>query len=119
MRAPRPRPTRRSLKYSPAQAIRPGSTSASKVASIFETLPAELITTTSTTRGCSASTSTWRIVAVLIDGAETTASRFVICESVSLVERMASSISRLASASSSRRGAAGSVCSELSRPSTT
>ena len=58
--------------------------------------------TTSTTCGCSASTSTWRIVAVFIDGAETTASRLVICESVSVVARIASSTSRRISDSSRR-----------------
>ncbi len=45
------------------------------MASIFETPPVEVMITTSTTCGCSASTSTWRIVAVFSDGAETTASR--------------------------------------------
>ncbi len=61
----------------------------------------------------------WRIVAVLIAGAETTASRFVICEIVSLVARIASSISRRTRASSTRRGGAGSARSSRSRPSTT
>ncbi len=75
--------------------------------------------TTSTTCGCSASTSTWRIVAAFIDGAETTASRLVICESVSVVVRIASSTSRRISESSSRRDGAGSVRSALSRRSTT
>ena len=116
IRAPSPSPTSRSLRYSPAQATRPGSTSRSNVASIFETLPAELMTTISTTRGCSSSTSTWRIVAVLIDGAETTASRLVICESVSVVARIASSISRRTSVSSSRRGAAGSALLGAEQP---
>ena len=50
--------------------------------------------TTITTWGCNASTSTCLIVAALIDGAETTASRSVTCESVSLVTRIASSTSR-------------------------
>ncbi len=74
------------------------------------------MTTISTTCGCSASTSTWRIVAVLIDGAETTASRLVICESVSVVARIASSTSRRMSDSSRRPRGAGSGCSELQQP---
>ena len=61
------------------------------------------MTTTITTCGCSASTSMCLIVAVSIAGAETTASRFVTCESVSVVARIASSTSRRISDSSSRR----------------
>ena len=49
--------------------------------------------TTITTRCCSASTSTWRIVAACSDGADTTASRFVTCDSASVVWRIASSTS--------------------------
>ena len=106
MRAPSPRPTSRSLRYSPAHATSPGSTGRSNVASIFETPPVEVMITTITTCGCSASTSTWRIVAVFSEGAETTASRLVICESVSVVARIASSTSRRISDSSSLRGGA-------------
>ena len=43
----------------------------------------------------------WRIVAVSSGGAVTTASRFVICDSVSVVARIASSTSRRVSSSSS------------------
>ena len=71
----------------------------------------DVITTTISTCGCSASTSMWRIVVVPIGGAETIASRFVTCESVSVVTRIASSTSRRTSSSRSslaRRGAAGS-----------
>ena len=50
----------------------------------LETPPVEVITTTIRTCGCSSSTSTWRIVAVSIGGAETIASRFVTCDSVSV-----------------------------------
>jgi hypothetical protein len=103
IRAPSPSPTRRSRRYSPAHASRPGSTGRSNVANSFETPPVEVMTTTIATSGCSASTSTWRIVAVLSDGAETTASRLVICESVSDVVRIACSTSRRISDSSIRR----------------
>ena len=89
------------------------------MASIFETAPVEVMITTSTSCGCSASTSTWRIVAVLSEGAETTASRLVICESVSVVARIASSISRRMSESSMRPAGTGGACSELSMRSTT
>ncbi len=65
------------------------------------TPPVEVITTTASTCGCSSSTSTWRIVAVSIGGAETIASRFVTCDSVSVVTRIASSTSRRTSDSAS------------------
>jgi hypothetical protein len=58
------------------------------------TPPVEVMTTTIRTCGCRASTSTWRIVAVSMGGAETIASRFVTCDSVSVVMRIASSTSR-------------------------
>ena len=58
------------------------------------TPPVDEITTTIATWGCISSTSTWRIVAVSIGGAVTSASRFVTCESCSVVARMASSTSR-------------------------
>ena len=51
------------------------------------------MTTTISTCGCSASISTWRIVEVSIGGAVTIASRFVTCDSVSVVTRIASSSS--------------------------
>ena len=70
----------------------------------FETPPVEVMITTISTCGCSASTSTWRIVVVAIGGAETIASRFVTWESVSVVTRIASSTSRRASVSSTTRG---------------
>ncbi len=72
----------------------------------FVTPPVEVITTTISTCGCSNSTSTWRIVAVSIGGAETSARRFVTCESVSVVTRIASSTSRRTSESASGRSAA-------------
>ncbi len=51
----------------------------------------------------------WRIVVVPIGGALTIASRFVTCESVSVVIRIASSTSRRTSESrSSAAGASGS-----------
>ena len=67
----------------------------------FETPPVDVITTTISTCGCSSSTSMWRIVVVPIGGAETIASRFVTCESVSVVIRIASSTSRRTSESRS------------------
>ncbi len=65
----------------------------------FETPPVEVMTTTIRTCGWSGSTSTWRSVVVAIGGAETIASRFVTCESVSVVTRIASSTSRRTSES--------------------
>ena len=103
MRAPTPRPTSRSFKYSPAHPTRPESTGPSKLTSIFDTPPVEVMITTITTRACNASTSMCLIVAVCGEGAETTASRLVIWESVSVVARIASSTSRRISDSSSRR----------------
>ena len=70
----------------------------------LETPPVEVMITTISTCGWSASTSTWRIVVVAIGGAETIASRFVTCESVSVVTRIASSTSRRARVSSTTRG---------------
>ena len=57
------------------------------------TPPLEVITTTITTRGCSCSTSTWRISAVSSGGAVTTASRLVTCDIISVVLRSAASTS--------------------------
>ena len=74
--------------------------------SIFDTPPVEVMITTITTCGCSASTSMCLIVAVFSDGAETTASRLVIFDSVSVVARIASSTSRRISDSSIRRSGA-------------
>jgi hypothetical protein len=76
----------------------------------LDTPPVEVMTTTISTCGCSTRTSMWRIVVVAIGGADTIASRFVTCESVSVVSRIASSTSRRTSESSSvrvRAGAAG------------
>src|SRR2546421_205001 len=84
---------------------------------IFDTPPVEVMITTITTWGCSASTSMWRIVAVLSEGAETTASRLVTCESVSVVTRIASSTSRRIS-DSSRPGGRASPSPEASMRST-
>jgi hypothetical protein len=70
------------------------------------TPPVEVMITTITTCGCSDSTSMWRIVEVFDRGAETTASRLVTCESVSVVTRIASSTSRRISDSSIRRSGA-------------
>ena len=53
-----------------------------------------------------------RIVAVFSDGAETTASRFVICESVSVVARIASSTSRRMSENPRRGCRLPSTCAE-------
>ena len=80
------------------------------------TPPVEVITTTISTCGWSTSTSTWRIVEVSIGGAVTIASRFVTCESVSVVTRIASSSSRRTSDSDSARAPAwvGSVGSSRS-----
>ena len=74
------------------------------------TPPVEVITTTISTCGWSSRTSTWRIVEVSIGGAVTIASRFVTCDSVSVVTRIASSSSRRTSDSDSRgrRSCAGS-----------
>ena len=64
------------------------------------TPPVLVMTTTIATWGCSSSTSTRWIVAVPIDGADTSASRSVTCDSCSVVARMASSTSRRMSLSS-------------------
>ncbi len=58
------------------------------------TPPVDVITTTIRTCGCSVSNSMWRIVEVSSGGAVTIASRFVTCESASVVTRIASSTSR-------------------------
>ena len=71
------------------------------------TPPVEVMTTTISTWGCSASTSTWRMVEVSIGGAVTIASRLVTCERVSVVTRIASSSSRRTSESDSPGGAGG------------
>ena len=86
--------------------------------SIFDTLPVEVMITSMTTWGCSASTSMWRIVAVFSEGAETTASRLVTCESVSVVTRIASSTS-LRISESSKPGRRASPSPEASMRSTT
>ena len=85
MRAPSPSPTSCSLRYAAAHSARPGSTGRSKVKTRLETPPVEVMITTISTCGWSSSTSTWRIVVVRIGGAETIASRFVTCESASVV----------------------------------
>ena len=79
IRAPRPMPTSRSLRYSLAQSVNPESTGRSNVKSFLETPPVDVITTTISTCGCSSRTSMWRIVVVAIGGAVTIASRFVTC----------------------------------------
>ena len=68
----------------------------------------DVITTTISTCGCSSSTSMCRIVVVPIGGALTIASRFVTCDSVSVVSRIASSTSRRTSESCSSGEASGS-----------
>ena len=79
------------------------------------TPPVEVITTTISTCGWSVRTSMWRIVAVSIGGAVTSASRFVTWDSVSVVTRIASSTSRLTSDSDSGgRGGSGSLGSSRS-----
>ena len=100
MRAPSPTPVRQPFSSSAAHCTSPPSTGASKPNTRLVTPPVEVITTTMTTCGCSSSTSMWRIVAVLIGGAETIARRLVTCESVSVVTRIASSTSRRISWSS-------------------
>ena len=70
----------------------------------LETPPVEVMITTISTCGWSASTSMWRMVVVSIGGAETMASRSVTCESVSVVTRIASSTSRRTSSSRSSVG---------------
>ena len=100
LRAPRPRPTSSSLRNSDAHFMRPLSTGLSNVSTRLETPPVEVMITTMTICGCSGRTSMWRIVAVSSGGAETIARRFVTCESVSVVTRIASSTSRRVSASS-------------------
>jgi hypothetical protein len=77
------------------------------VKTLFVTPPVEVITTTIRTCGWSSRTSTWRIVAVSIGGAETMASRLVTCDSVSVVTRIASSSSRRTSWSSRPRPPSG------------
>ena len=73
------------------------------------TPPVDVITTTIATCGWSRSTSTRLIVAVSIGGAVTSASRFVTCESCSLVARIASSTSRRMVVSSSGLRGTGSL----------
>ena len=73
------------------------------------TPPVEVITTTIATCGCSSSTSTRRIVAVSIGGAVTSASRLVICDSCSVVARIASSTSRRIADSATAFGGTGSL----------
>ena len=73
------------------------------------TPPVEVMITTIATCGWRSSTSTRRIVAVSIGGAVTSASRFVTCESCSLVARIASSTSRRIVESSSRLRTTGSA----------
>ena len=77
------------------------STGRWKVNSRLVTPPVEVITTTISTWGWSASTSTWRIVEVSIGGAVTIASRLVTWDRASVVTRIASSSSRRTSDSDS------------------
>ena len=56
----------------------------------------------------------WRIVAVSSGGAETIASRFVTCESVSVVTRIASSTSRRVERELERGAASGAAGSRRS-----
>ncbi len=86
--------------------------------SSFDTPPVEVMITTITTCGWSASTSMCLIVAAFRDGAETTAIRLVIFERVSVVARIASSTSRRIRESSMRRSGA-SPRPEVSMRSTT
>ena len=90
-RAGRRRPAR-SGTPSPTSAS-PPSTGSSVSNSRFVTPPVVVIRTTITTRGCSASTSTWRTVADSSDGADTSASSRVACESISVVDCSAASSS--------------------------
>ena len=71
------------------------------------TAPLAVITTTITICGCRTSTSTCRMVVVVSDGADATASRFVTWESASVVARSAESISRCAVLRSSGRSVTG------------
>ena len=57
IRAPRPMPTSRSLRYEPAQSASPESTGRSNVNTFLETPPVDVITTTIRICGCSSSTS--------------------------------------------------------------
>ena len=77
-----------------AHSTSPGSTGSAKLKTRFVTAPLEAITTTMTTRGCSASTSTRWTRAADGGGAVATASRSVIRDSAAVVSRSASSISR-------------------------
>jgi len=70
----------------------------------FDTPPVDEMITTISTCGCRTSTSMWWMVVLLIGGAETSASRSVTCERVSVVTRMASSTSRRTSSSRSSPG---------------
>ena len=101
MREPTLIPTSCSLRYDAAQSASPESTGRSNVNTRFDTPPVDVMTTTISTCGWRGSTSTWRTVVVAIGGADTTASRLVTCESVSVVTRMASSTSRRTSESCS------------------
>ena len=67
----------------------------------FVTPPVDVIITTISTWGWRTSTSIWRTVAVWSRGAETSASRRVACESVSVVSWSADSSSLRAAARSS------------------
>jgi hypothetical protein len=73
------------------------------VNSRLDTPPVDVITTTISTWGWSASTSMCLIVEVSIGGEVTIASRSVTCDRVSVVTRIASSSSRRTSESESAR----------------
>ena len=82
------------------------------------TVVVEVITTTTTTVGCSCSTSTCRTVAASSGGAETSASRRVSCERISVVACSASSTSGGRVPSSSSDPPAGRGSCRASSPST-
>ena len=71
----------------------PSRPAASKWKFRFVTPPADVMTTTITSSGWSSSTSTWTTVVASSGGAETSASRRVTCESISVVAWSADSTS--------------------------
>ena len=94
-------PTSRSFRYSFAHAASPASTAWSNEKSFLATPPVDVIVTTMTSVGCSTSTSMCRTDAVPRPGADTSASRRVTRESISVVDCSASSSSlRIAERSS-------------------
>ena len=95
-----------SFRYALGDSTSLGSTGWSNAKCRFETLPAGRDDDAITICGCSTSTSTWRITVADTGGADASDSRFVTCDSASVVARSAESTSceRLQTTGSSRPG---------------